>query len=99
MMQQQDMEGVSAYVTQLNGRVWGLALGMLTGFGLFVATIWLVIKGGENVGQHLGLLSQYFPGYDVTFPGAIFGLLWGFFVGYAMGRAICLFYNIAARRA
>ncbi len=99
MTTEEEMKAVSTYVTQLSGRVWGMALGMLTGFGLFAATLWLVIKGGENVGQHLELLSQYFPGYSVTFPGACFGLLWGFFVGYALGRAICLFYNFAARRA
>ncbi|MFT7619744.1 MAG: hypothetical protein ACI97A_003401 [Planctomycetota bacterium] len=99
MMQQNEIEGVNAYVTQLNGRVWGMALGLLTGFGLFIATMWLVVKGGDDVGQHLSLLSQYFPGYDVTFFGACFGFLWGCFLGYAFGRAICLFYNFAAKRA
>ena len=98
MMQQSEIDGMNAYVSHLNGRVWGVALGMLSGFGLFLATIILVIKGGENVGQHLGLLSQYFPGYDVTFVGSLFGLLWGFFVGYAIGRLICIFYNFAAKR-
>ncbi len=98
-MKQNETTGADQYVTQLNGRIWGLALGMLSGFGLFMATIWLVIKGGENVGQHLGLLSQYFPGYDVTFIGACFGLVWGFFLGYVLGRVICLFYNLAAKNA
>jgi hypothetical protein len=29
-------------------------------------TIWLVIKGGPNMGQHLQLLGQYFVGYSVS---------------------------------
>ena len=37
----------------------------------------------ESVGQHLGLLSIYFPGYDVTWGGAFLGFIYGFFVGYA----------------
>ena len=58
---------VDGFLVRLNGKVWGIALGTLAALGLFVATNILVIKGGETVGQHLGLLGHYFPGYDVTF--------------------------------
>ncbi|MCA9321761.1 MAG: hypothetical protein KDB53_13550 [Planctomycetes bacterium] len=88
--------GFSTYVVRLNGRVWGIALGMLFGTGLFLATIILVLKGGENVGQHLNLLSQYFPFYQVSWGGAFLGFIYAFFVGYAIGRSVCFFYNLAA---
>ena len=43
-------------VLSLSGTVTGLALGALCGLALFVATLCLVIKGGDNVGAHLKLL-------------------------------------------
>ena len=49
-------------ILRLNERAWGIAVGMLLGMGLFVATIVLVLKGGPRVGLHLSLLSRYFPG-------------------------------------
>ena len=30
------------------------------GVGLFLATVWLLFRGGPNVGEHLGLLANYF---------------------------------------
>jgi hypothetical protein len=56
-------------IRRLNARAWGMSVGFVLGFGLLIATNVLVIKGGPNVGQHLGLLSNYFPGYRVTFVG------------------------------
>jgi hypothetical protein len=72
---------------------WGLALGCLGALGLFIATVVLVVKGGENVGPHLGLLSQYLPGYRVSWPGAFIGAAYMFFLGYGVGRTIATIYN------
>ena len=54
-------------IRRLNARAWGISMGMLLGGGLFVATNVLVLKGGPNVGQHLGLLSVYLPFRTRTF--------------------------------
>lgn len=78
---------------RLNARAWGIALGLLCGVGLFVATIVLVVKGGPNVGRHLGLLSAYFPGYRVTVLGSFVGFIYAFVIGYAIGRLIGSVYN------
>ena len=66
----------------------GLALGILTGIVIFIATNWLVLKGGHMtpdgeyvVGPHLQLLSQFFIGYKVSFLGSIVGFVYGFAVG------------------
>jgi len=84
---------LQAEVVRLNGRAWGIAVGLLLGMGLFVATNILVLKGGPEVGTHLSLLSVYFPGYRVTFLGSIIGAIYAFVLGYAMGRLIELVYN------
>lgn len=80
-------------VLRLNAQAWGIAFGLLFGIGLFVATIILVVKGGENVGQHLGLLSVFLPGYRVTVAGAFLGFVYMFVIGYALGRLIGAVYN------
>jgi hypothetical protein len=83
-------------IRRLNARAWGISVGLLFGGGLFVATIILVIKGGPNVGQHLGLLRAYFPGYGVTLVGSFVGFVYGFVIGYGVGRLLGSVYNLAA---
>ncbi len=86
-------EALHRALLRLNARAWGLAVGLLSGGGLFVATNILVLKGGDNVGSHLSLLAVYFPGYRVTFVGSLIGFVYAFVLGYAMGRLIGAVYN------
>ena len=78
----------------LNIKVLGLAFGLLFGLIIFVATNWLVIKGGEPVGPHLSLLGQYFIGYRVSFLGSFIGFAYGFAVGTLSGALIGWIYNV-----
>ena len=84
-------------VVRLNSKLLGIVLGLVLGIGLFLATNILVIKGGANVGQHLGLLEQFFPGYEVTFLGSIIGFLYAFAVGFIIGAVLGAVYNKVAR--
>ena len=77
----------------LNAKVVGLAFGIILGLGIFVATNWLIIKGGDRVGPHLILLSQYFIGYKVTFLGSLIGAVYGFAVGTICGSLMGWIYN------
>lgn len=80
-------------VLKLSERVMGLVLGILTGLTIFIATNWLLIKGGEHVGPHLGLLGQFFIGYSVTFRGSLIGMAYGFVTGYIAGWVIAWIYG------
>ena len=78
----------------------GLVLGILFGLAVFIATNWLVIKGGHInpegeyvVGPHLQLLSQFFIGYRVSFLGSIIGFFYGFAIGTISGSALGFIYN------
>ena len=82
---------------RLNARAWGIAVGLLLGLGLFVATIFLVIKGGPHVGAHLGLIGMLLPGYRVSVGGAFIGFGYLFVLGYGIGRIIGGVYNALAR--
>ncbi len=86
-------QNLNAAILRLNGRAWGIALGLLLGGGLFLATIVLVIKGGQDVGQHLSLLSVFFPGSRVTVLGSLIGFVYAFVLGYALGRLVGTVYN------
>jgi hypothetical protein len=93
MTQQNEDETLRNALLRLNARAWGIGMGLLLAVGLFLATNILVIRGGENVGQHLGLLSIYLPGYSVSFVGSVIGFVYAFVVGYGLGRLIGAVYN------
>lgn len=78
---------------RMNALARGIVTGVLVGIGLFVATNWLVLKGGEQVGPHLALLSQFFPGYSVTFVGSVVGLAYGLVFGFVVGYGFARVYN------
>lgn len=69
----------------------GLSLGVTSGAFLFLATLALVLKGGD--GPTLDLLAQYFPGYSVTAAGSFLGLLYGFVSGFVVGWAFAFLRN------
>lgn len=89
----EEQQSVEKVLVRLNEHGWGIAFGLLAGIGLFAATLTLVIRGGETVGPHLGLLGIYLPGYEVTMTGAVIGLLYGIALGYAAGFLVGALYN------
>lgn len=84
-------------VLRLNANILGVVLGLIAGLGVFIATNFLILKGGEVVGPHLGLLRNFFPFYSVTFLGSIVGLVWGLLTGYVAGFVIASIYNLVVR--
>lgn len=89
---------VQEYLARASGRAFGLSIGLVGGLVLFSATMVLVVRGGENVGAHLRVLSDYLPFYDVTVFGAFLGFGYAFAIGYLLGRLISAVYNFAARK-
>ena len=90
-------EAYSGTLLRLNARAWGIAVGLVFGMGLFLATMVLLMKGGLEVGAHLTLLGKLLPGYRVTVGGAFIGFGYAFVIGYAIGRIIGSVYNALAR--
>ena len=93
-----DLQTIRRAFDRVSARAWGVAYGLLSALGLFVATIVLVIKGGPNAGAHLGLLSNYFPGFDINVTGAAIGAVYAFVVGYIGGWTIGTLYNFFVER-
>ena len=84
-------------VLRLNANILGLVLGILAGLGIFIATNFLILKGGDVVGPHLGLFRAFFPFYSVTFFGSLIGVAYGFVCGYAAGFIIAAVYNLIVK--
>jgi len=90
-------ERLEKAVIRLNAKFLGIVLGFVLGLGLFLATNILVLKGGPVVGPHLALLSQFFPGYRVTFLGSLIGFCYAFVVGFVIGAVLGAVYNKVAQ--
>ena len=78
---------------KLDRVAFGVSLGAVTGLALFLATLILVIKGGNVVGPNLRLLGEYLPGYRVTVPGSVLGLIYGSLTGFIGGWLFALLRN------
>jgi hypothetical protein len=94
-----DLEGKTLVraVLRFNGNILGLVFGTIGALVVFLATNWLLIKGGETVGPHLSLLGQFFIGYSVTFVGSLIGAAYAFVSGYLAGLIVAYVYNGVTR--
>ena len=86
-------EVILTRLMRLNAKIQGAVIGLVTGLGLFIATNWLVLKGGKLVGKHLSLLGQFFIGYQVTFLGSLVGFAYAFVCGFVVGYSVARIYN------
>lgn len=80
---------------KLDRVAFGLSLGLACGVLLSLATLWLVLKGGDVVGPNLQLLAHYFPGYHVSVAGSFVGFLYGVTLGFLVGWAFAFLRNTA----
>ena len=80
-------------VVKLNGHILGFVLGVIGALIIFLATNWLVLKGGEVVGPHMGLIDQFLLGYSVSFIGSLIGAAYLFVIGYVSGLFVAVVYN------
>ena len=81
-----DDDMIEAAFARLDPLALGVAVGLVTGAGLLLATSILLLKGGQYVGQTLSLVGIYVPGFSVTWTGATIGFvevgLMGFGLAY-----------------
>ena len=80
--------------SRMDKLAFATALGSASGILVFLATIWLVIKGGEVVGPNLLLLEQYFAGYTVSVEGSFIAFGYSFFWGFILGWLFAYLRNL-----
>lgn len=98
--------GLVTAFARMDKLAFAVALGVVAGLGTFLATLFLVFKGGETVGRNMQLLGEFFPGYTVSVEGAMVGfaysflwaLLWGWTFAYLRNFALGLMIFRAKRK-
>ena len=93
MPTRQESQEIPQNIVRIQTGIWGLVMALFGGLVLFTMTAWLLIKGGHNVGEHLSLLQNYFPGYSVSWGGSFVGMFYGMLGGGIAGWSIGLIYN------
>lgn len=73
-------------------RAFGVAIGVALGLAIGALTIATSLASHPF---HLGLLSNYFAGYSVSWIGAVVGSLWGFCVGFVAGWLLAFTRNLS----
>ena len=71
----------------------GVAVGLVAGLLLFALTVFHIVLqpvGGPNI----GLIGQYFYGYEVSWGGALIGFCWAFFTGFVLGWFMAFVRNL-----
>lgn len=84
---------VQVALAPLHKRCLGLAFGALAGGGILVLTLLHLLRS-PNEAYPLGLLAQYFRGYEVSLVGALIGGAWGFAVGFVVGWVFAFCRNV-----
>jgi len=89
---------VRAAFARLDVVALAVAVGCVWALGLWAATAILLVKGAPpdmGVGNHLALLGHFLPGYTVSWPGSVLGLLYGFLIGVVIGTVVGAVWNLA----
>ena len=80
---------------KLDKLAFATALGSVAGLTVAIATLWIALKGGEQAGQNLQLLGQFFQGYTVTVRGALVGFAYSFASAFLWGWLFAYLRNFA----
>lgn len=92
-----DHEILSAVFAKMDVVAMSVAVGSLCSLLLFLATAVLLMQTApENypVGAHLSDLSDYLPGYSVSWAGALIGACYGFLFGALAGFFAGVYWNL-----
>ena len=91
-------QGTDAFISQSFAKIdkvaLGISFGSTLGLLIFLATVFLLFKGGSPLGPNLSLLAQYFLGYSVSLGGSFIGLGYGFLSGFVLGWLIAFLRNV-----
>ncbi len=89
----QEAEVLKTHLLYLDAFISATVAGLVAGLALFLATAWLVLKGGPVVGPHLALLSEFFIGYRVSLVGSLIGFVYAFVTVFLLTYFVVRIYN------
>ena len=78
---------------KLNAKAFALTAGIFWGLALLILTVVSVATGGYG-SQFLALISDIYPGYEVSYTGGLIGLVYGFLDGVIGCYIFAWLYNL-----
>lgn len=81
---------------RLNVRAFALTCGLLMGLGLFFVTLWIIAFDGAS--GEITFVGRVYRGYNISYLGSVYGLIWGFFDGFIGGAILAGLYNLITGR-
>ena len=94
---QQDKAVLAAVFAKMDNVAMAAATGVICALGLFLATAILLLQTvpeGYPVGPHLSALSDYLPGYSVSWAGSVMAIIYGFIMGGVLGFLLASIWNL-----
>ena len=76
----------------IHKRTLGVASGIVAALIVFAVTVFHIV-GAPPGAPDIGLLAQYFYGYDVTWRGAFVGAWWSFVAAFVAGWFVAFVRN------
>lgn len=76
-------EDIALAFAPMHKAAFGTAVGFSLGALVFVVTAYATLRGGAP--DVLYLLANYFPGYTVSWLGAVIGFVWALFAFFVAG--------------
>ena len=76
---------IAVAFSRLDPVAMGVAVATVCGCAIFLASIILLLRGGDVIGPNLSLLNHYLLGFDVTWIGSLVGMIEGALAGFLLG--------------
>jgi len=81
---------------KLNVKSFALTCGLIWGLGLLFITWWIILFEGST--YQVSFIGRVYRGYNISFIGSLFGLVWGFFDGLIGGAIFAWLYNLLSNK-
>jgi len=84
-------------VMKLHARALGLTMGVIWGVMVFLVTLLAVWSSGGYGKSFLVGVTSIYPGFTISYKGALLGLFYGFLDGFVFGWFTAVIYNYFAK--
>ena len=88
-------ETASEVFPKLDAPAFGLSVGTVCALLLVAITLGLTWHGSESLTSTVSLLNQFFPGYTISWSGALIGGAYAFLLGFLTGFGVAFLRNAA----